>query len=267
MDIRKRNNVNELGKTGPVILYAHGFGCSQEMWNRITPAFMDTHQQILFDYVGSGQSELSAFDPVRYSDLRGYAQDVIEVCDALGLKSGVTFVGHSVSGIIGVLASIARPDLFNKLVLVGPTPCFLNHPPDYMGGFERSDLEGLLSLMDQNYIGWAEYLVPMIAGEPLDNPVSKKFSDSFCSTDPDTFRVFAQATFFADNRADLCHVTIPSLILQNSEDALVPLAVGDYLHEQLTGSTLEILDAVGHSAHMSNPDLVINSMRRYLHTP
>jgi sigma-B regulation protein RsbQ len=147
-----------------VILFAHGFGCSQSMWSGITPAFADTHRQVLFDYVGSGQSQLSAFNAARYSSLDGYAQDVLDVCDAQGLQSGVTFVGHSVSCSIGLLASIARPHLFDRLILVGPTPCFLNDLPDYAGGFERADLEGLLALMDQNYIGWANYLAPVVAG-------------------------------------------------------------------------------------------------------
>lgn len=261
--IIQRNAVQVLGQTGPVILYAHGFGCSQHMWSRVTPAFAQSHRQVLFDYVGSGQSDRSAFDPKRYSSLAGYAQDVLEVCDALGLQRGVTFVGHSVSASSGLLASIERPELFERLVLVGPNPCFVNHPPDYLGGFERSDLEGLLSLMDQNYIGWANYLAPVVAGPGGGDAVAHELSESFCSTDPAVARVFAQTTFFADNRADLTRVQRPCLILQHRDDALAPLAVGDYLHQHLAGSTLEILEAAGHCAHMSHPHLVIDAMQRY----
>ncbi|MBK9392475.1 MAG: alpha/beta hydrolase [Uliginosibacterium sp.] len=267
MNILTRNNVHIEGESGPVMLYAHGFGCNQNMWSRVTPAFANTHRQVLFDYVGSGKSDLSAFDPLRYASLDGYAQDVIEVCEALNLRRGVTFIGHSVSSSIGLLASIARPELFERLVLIAPSPCFMNMPPDYAGGFERQDLEDLVSLMDQNYIGWANYLAPVVAGGADAATVSSELSDSFCSTDPVVARVFAQATFFADNRADLPKVSRPSLILQHRVDALAPLAVGDYLHANLKGSTLEVLDVVGHCAHMSRPDLVVSAIQRYLHSP
>lgn len=268
MNILQRNRVNTLGTQGPVILYAHGFGCHQGMWSRITPAFLETHRQVLMDYAGSGPASHSApFDPVRYSRLDGYAQDLLEVCDALGLESGVTFVGHSVSCSIGMLAQIARPALFDRMVMIGPTPCFLNHPPDYMGGFERADLEGLLELMDQNYMGWASYLAPVVAGESGASEAAPELEQSFCSTDPNTARIFARATFFADNRADLPKVRCPSLILQHAQDSLAPRSVGEYLHRHLAGSELEILDVVGHCAHMSNPDLVIKAMRRYLGPP
>eukprot|EP01034_Spumella_vulgaris_P036746 gene36746-45329_t len=159
--VLKRNNVKVLGDEGPVLMYAHGFGCNQDMWSLITPAFRATHRQVLFDYVGSGGTDRTAFARMRYADLRGYALDVLEVCDALGLSEGVTFVGHSVSCSIGMLASIERPSLFDRLILLGPSPCFLNDPPGYAGGFERDDLEGLLALMDQNYMGWANYPAPL----------------------------------------------------------------------------------------------------------
>lgn len=264
MGILQRNHVQVLAGpvTAPVLVYAHGFGCSQAMWSGITPAFGATHTQVLFDYVGSGQSDLAAFRVERYSHLQGFVQDLLDVCDALGLQRGVHFVGHSVSASIGLLASIARPELFERMVLIGPSPCFLNHPPDYPGGFERADLEELLALMDQNYIGWANYLAPVVAG--ADESVSGVLSDSFCSTDPLVARTFAQATFFADNRADLDKVRCPALILQHRTDALAPLAVGQYLHQHLVGSTLHILEVTGHCAHMSNPALVVAAMQAYL---
>nr|WP_315209287.1 alpha/beta hydrolase [uncultured Albidiferax sp.] len=267
MDILRRNNVHVLGSSGPVLLYAHGFGCQQTMWSRITPAFAEGYRQVLFDYVGSGKSDLAAFDSQRYSSLQGYAQDLLEVCDALGLHSGVTFIGHSVSCSIGLLASIARPGLFDRLVLLGPSPCFLNDPPDYQGGFEREDLQGLLELMDQNYIGWAQYLAPMVSGQAAGAPANEptaELTDSFCSTDPVVARVFAQTTFFADNRADLPKVTRPCLVLQHRVDALAPLAVGDYMHRHLQGSSLQILDITGHCGHMSHPAEVVAAIRNYL---
>lgn len=263
MNILKRNNVHILGDDGPVLLYAHGFGCNQTMWNKITPAFESTHKQVLFDYVGSGQSDLASFKPERYATLQGYAQDILDICDALNLCSGVTFVGHSVSSSIGLLASIARPELFERLVLLGPSPCFINDLPDYTGGFEREDLEGLLALMEQNYIGWANYLAPVVSGVPGESALTGELSASFCSTDPIVAKAFAQATFFADNRADLRKVTRPCLILQHQIDALAPLAVGNFIHREIKGSTLQVLEATGHCAHMSHPSLVINAMKSY----
>ena len=267
MNALERNNARVLGDRGPVLLYAHGFGCNQDMWNLVTPAFTSTHRQVLFDYVGSGKSDRAAFDSKRYADLRGYARDVIEVCDALGLEKGVTFVGHSVSCSIGILASIERPGLFDRLVLLGPSPCFLNFPPDYLGGFERDDLEGLLTLMDQNYMGWAQYLAPVVAGAAGAGAATSTLVDSFCSTDPTVAKVFARATFFADNRSDLPKVSRPCLILQHRKDNLAPLGVGEYLHAHLQGSTLHVLDVEGHCAHLSNPTLVIDAMRGYLAQP
>ncbi|CAM8634700.1 MhpC Predicted hydrolases or acyltransferases (alpha/beta hydrolase superfamily) [Comamonadaceae bacterium] len=267
MNVLKRNNVHVTGEGDKVLLYAHGFGCNQHMWSQVVPAFAEGYRQVLFDYVGSGQSDITAFDHRRYSTLNGYAQDVLEVCDALGLTSGVTYVGHSVSSSIGMLASIARPGLFDRMVMVGPSPCFLNQPPDYIGGFERTDLEGLLALMDQNYLGWADYLTPVVSGEQGGGPVASSLSESFCSTDPVIARIFAEATFYADNRADLPHVNCPSLILQHRYDALAPVEVGEYLHQHLRNSTLQVLDVVGHCSHMSHSHLVVDAMKAYLALP
>ena len=267
MDVIQRNHVQQKpheNQAAPVLLYAHGFGCNQEMWGHLTPEFTASHRQVLFGYVGSGQSDAHAFDPNRYGSLQGYVQDLIDVCDALPLEREIIFVGHSVSCSIGILASIQRPKLFSHMILVGPSPCFLNAPPDYKGGFERADLEGLLELMDQNYIGWAQYFAPVVAGTTLTQPLATKLSNSFCSTDPVMARLFAEVTFFSDIRDQLQHCKTPCLILQHRNDALAPLIVGDYLHQHLTGSTLEILEVSGHCAHMSHPDLVADSMRKYL---
>lgn len=270
MDIAQRNNVRVQGDSGPVLLYAHGFGCSQEMWSRVMPAFRATHQQVGFDYVGSGRSDLACFDVDRYSHLGGYVQDVLEVCDALGLREGVTFVGHSVSCSVGILASIARPELFERLILLGPSPCALNKPPDYFGGFEPDDLNDLLEMMQHNYIGWAQYLAPLVAGIGEDsgiNSVAGELTDSFCSTDPVAARAFAQTTFLGDVRADLPRVTHPSLILQHRNDVLAPLSVGQYMQAHMPGSQLKVLDVDGHCAHLSHSKLVIAAMCDYLGMP
>jgi len=263
-DVLRRNNVKVVGDSDRVMLFAHGFGCNQSMWDRVAPAFSDSYKQVMFDYVGSGQSDIRAFDPIRYSSLAGYVQDLLDVCDTLGLQSGVTFVGHSVSCNVGILASIARPDLFERLILVGPNPCFLNDPPDYFGGFERSDLEDLLDLMEQNYIGWANYLAPVISAESESGALTAELTDSFCSTDPLTAKVFARTTFFSDNRADLPKVSRPCLVIQHYEDTLAPVCVGEYVHRHIKGSTLKILDVQGHCAHMSAPELVIDAIREYI---
>ena len=264
LNVLARNNVNVHSEDGPVMLYAHGFGCNQNMWDRVTPAFTATHKQVLFDYVGCGKSDPSAFSAEKYASLNGYAQDVLDVCDALGLTSGVTFVGHSVSCSVGMLAAIARPALFSSMVLLGPNPCFINHPPDYVGGFEKQDLEGLLDLMDQNYIGWANYLAPVVSAQDASGPVTVELSDSFCTTDPVIAKVFARTTFFADNRSDLPKVRVPSLILQHRNDTLAPVQVGEYVHAHLVGSTLQVLEVQGHCAHMSAPSLVADAMRAFL---
>lgn len=267
MDAILRNNVQEVSyvnRNAPVLIYGHGFGCNQEMWHLITPEFSSTHRQILFDYVGSGNSDAQAFDPVRYSSLLGYAQDLIEVCEALDLYENVIFVGHSVSCSIGILASIQRPKLFSKMILVGPSPCFLNVPPHYRGGFERVDLEGLLELMDQNYIGWAQYFAPVVMGSDSAKSLTSQLTESFCTTDPIMARKFAEATFFSDIREDLKSCPTPSLLLQHQRDSLVPLFVGEYMNEHLNESFLEILDVTGHCAHMSHPKLVASVMHKYL---
>ncbi len=262
----QRNNVHVSGRGTQPMLFAHGFGCDQNMWRFVTPAFEDDYRIVLFDYVGSGKSDLSAYDAKRYSTLEGYAQDVLDVCHALDL-SDIIFVGHSVSSMVGVLAANREPELFSRLVLIGPTPRYINEAPDYFGGFERSDIEGLLETMEKNYIGWANFIAPAIMKNPERPELSSELEASFCSTDPVIAKRFAEATFFADNRADLAAVTVPSLIMQCSNDMIAPNGVGDYLSRELPGSTLRTLAATGHCPHMSHPDETIAVMREYLGTP
>lgn len=262
-DILIRNNVQVIGQGTRPMLFAHGFGCDQHMWRFLTPYFEDDYSVILFDYVGSGQSTLSAYDPQRYADLKGYAQDVLDVCAALELDE-VLFVGHSVSCVIGILAALREPERFARLLLVGPSPCYVNDPPDYMGGFEQADLEGLLEMMDKNYIGWANFLAPVVMKNDDRPDLTRELAESFCSTDPEITRQFAQVTFFSDNRDDLPHVTVPSLVLQCTEDTIAPDAVGAYVHEHLPGSTLVRMKATGHCPHMSHPEETAEAIKAYL---
>ena len=217
----KRNNVNVIGAGEKVMLFAHRFGCDQNSWKFIIDAFIEEYKLVLFDYVGSGRSDLTEYDSVKYGSLGGYAQDVIEICDELELKN-IIFVGHSVSGMIGLLAAKKRPELFEKLILIGPSPRYLNDK-DYKGGFEKSDLEALFEFMDNNYLGWSSALAPAIIGNPDRPELGEFLTNSFCSTDPNIARDFAKVTFFADNRADLKDVSIQSLTLQCSDDIIAPL--------------------------------------------
>ena len=261
--VLSRNNVKVFGSGTQPMLFAHGFGCDQNMWRFVTPAFADDYRVVLFDYVGSGKSDLAAYDQERYSTLDGYARDVLDVCHALDLHE-VIFVGHSVSSMVGVLAANREPELFERLILIGPSPRYINEAPDYVGGFERSDIEGLLETMEKNYIGWANFLAPAIMKNPEHPELSGELAASFCSTDPVIARRFAEATFFADNRADLAGVTVPSLIMQCSDDMIAPSSVGEYLSHALPGSTLRVLRATGHCPHMSHPEETIAVMREYL---
>lgn len=262
-NILVRNNVRVFGKGTQPMLFAHGFGCDQNMWRFVTPAFEEDYRIILFDYVGSGKSDLRSYSAERYGGLDGYAQDVLDICSVLKLTD-VIFVGHSVSGVVGMLASIREPERFERLILIGPSPCYINDPPAYVGGFERADITGLLDVMEKNYIGWANFLAPVVMKNHERPELTSELEESFCSTDPKIARRFAEATFFSDNRSDLPKVTIPSLIMQCSDDAIAPLDVGDYLHHHLSRSTLRIMEATGHCPHMSHPDETIRIMKEYL---
>jgi sigma-B regulation protein RsbQ len=258
----RRNNVRVRGTDGQVMIFAHGYGCDQNMWRFITPALESDYRLVLFDHVGAGHSDLSAYHPTRYGSLHGYASDVLEICRELSLKDAI-FVGHSVSAMIGVLAAIAEPSLFTKLILIGPSPCYVNDG-DYVGGFNRGDIEGLLETLDSNYLGWSSSMAPAIMGN-LDRPeLGEELTNSFCRTDPEIARHFARVTFLSDNRTDLPKLKTPSLILQCSQDLIAPEAVGQYLHRALASSTLRVLKATGHCPHLSAPEETLSAMRAYL---
>ena len=250
--ILHRNHVKIIGHGSQPMLLAHGFGCDQHMWRYITPAFEESYRLVLFDYVGSGQSDQTAYDPQRYNQLSGYAQDVLEICQALDLTN-VVFVGHSVSSIIGILAAIEQPQRFKQLILIGPSPRYLNEKPGYIGGFEPDDIEELLGLMDQNYLRWA-------------NTLAQELTQSFCSTDATVMKQFARVTLLADNRADLAKLRVPALILQCDQDSIAPRSVGEYVHQHLANSTLWYMKATGHCPHLSAPAETIALMQAYLST-
>jgi sigma-B regulation protein RsbQ len=261
-DVLRRNNVRVTGEGQPPMLFAHGFGCDQNMWRLVAPAFEGAHQVVLFDHVGAGQSDASAYDRKKYATLDGYATDVLEICRELEL-SDVIFVGHSVSAMIGVLAARREPDRFKALVLVGPSPRYVDDG-DYVGGFSRQDIEGLLNSLDSNYLGWSSSMAPVIMGNAERPELGQELTNSFCRTDPEIASHFARVTFFSDNRQDLAFVRAPSLILQCSEDVIAPHAVGEYLHRHLPGSELVVMAATGHCPNLSAPDETVGAMKRFI---
>ncbi|MCG2582984.1 alpha/beta fold hydrolase [Massilia sp. TS11] len=257
-----RNNVQSLGQGTQPIMFAHGLGCDQHMWRLVTPAFEDDHRIVLFDHVGAGASDTDAYDAAQYATLERYAEDVLEIIDAMGLQQTV-FVGHSVSAMIGILAAIKRPAAFSKLILVGPSPCYINDG-DYFGGFNRSDIDALLDFMDENYVAWSRAMAPTIMGNGDRPDLAEELADSFCRTDPTIAKQFARLTFMSDNRADLGKLQVPALILQCSQDPIAPVAVGRYMHSQLAGSSFVQLRAAGHCPHVSAPDETAAAIRAFL---
>ena len=257
-------NVTESGNPdGRVMVFAHGFGCDQNMWRHVAPQFEDRYRVILFDYVGAGRAR-APYDPERYATLDGYADDVLRICRDLDLTD-VVFVGHSVSSMIGVLAEREEPDRFAALVMVGPSPRYIDDG-DYHGGFGREDIEGLLDSLASNYLGWSAAMAPVIMGNPEDPELGEELRTSFCTVDPVVAEGFARATFLSDNRADLGAVRAPSLVLQCREDAIAPMAVGEYVADALPDGTLVVLDATGHCPHLSAPGAVVDAMNHFLKT-
>ena len=263
MNIIKRNNVKVSGTGSRVIVFAHGYGCDQAMWRKISPSFESDYKVVLFDYVGAGMSDLDAYYPERYSNLAGYAKDVVDVCEELDLHD-VILVGHSVSSMICLLAAREIPNRISKLVMICPSPRYLNDAPNYVGGFERADIEGLLDMISRNQPGWASYLAGVVAKNPDQPELAQELEASFCAMDPPIAKRFAEATFLADNRLDLNEFDKPCLLLQCQEDSVAPLVVGEYLHQHLQNSVLQQMKATGHCPHMSHPAETIALMKNYL---
>ena len=262
MSIFQRHNINILGTGAKTMLLAHGYGCDQIMWRFLTPALQDEYRLVLFDYVGAGKSVLTQYSREKYATLAGYADDVLEIIDAVG-GAPVIFVGHSVSSMIGVLAAIKNPQAFERLVLVGPSPCYLNHD-DYEGGFTKADINGLLQTLDENHLGWSRAMAPVIMKNSERPELANELAESFCRTDPEIAKHFARVTFLSDNRADLPFLTVPSLVLQCSEDSIAPPSVGEFVHRNLSGSRLVKMRATGHCPHLSAPAETIESIKDYL---
>jgi sigma-B regulation protein RsbQ len=262
VDVLHRNNVNVSGKGQQPMLFAHGFGCDQSMWRFITPAFQDDYKIVLFDHVGFGRSDLQAYSPGKYNSLQAYADDILEICQELDLKD-VIFVGHSVSAMIGVLAAAKEPDRFGKLVLIGPSPRYINEE-GYVGGFNAEDIDGLLDFLDSNYLGWSSTMAPVIMDNADRPELGQELTKSFCRTDPEIAKNFARLTFLSDNRADLTRINIPSLVLQCSEDVIAPTEVGEYVHQHLKGSKIIKMAATGHCPNLSHPEETIAAMKSFL---
>jgi sigma-B regulation protein RsbQ len=261
--VDERNNVSISGAGEQVMIFAHGFGCDQNMWRFITPEFLDDYKVVLFDYTGSGNSSVTEYDQKKYSTLEGYADDIIDICQVHDFKEAI-IVGHSVSATIALLASLKAPEHFSQLIHLTPSPSFINDPPEYMGSFEYDDLEELLDLMDKNYIGWAKYLAPVVIGGQASELLTGELTDSFCSTDPLIARNFAKATFLSDHRKSYPKSTLPSLIIQSKVDSLAAVDVGQYLHHITPNSDFVIIESTGHCPHMTHPSMTIQAIKSYL---
>ncbi|MEV5343894.1 alpha/beta hydrolase [Streptomyces sp. NPDC052676] len=263
MDIVRRNNVTVTGNPqGRAVVLAHGFGCDQNMWRLTVPALVRDYRVVLFDYVGSGRSDASAFSEDRYASLSGYARDVVEVCEALDLRDAV-FVGHSVSAMIGVLAADMAPERIGALVMVAPSPRYIDSD-GYRGGFSAEDIDELLESLEANYLGWSAAMAPLIMGNPERPELGDELKNSFCATDPDMARVFARTTFLSDSRDDLKSVCVPTLVLECTQDVIAPREVGAFVHQAIAGSTLVTLDATGHCPHLSAPEATNRAMTEFL---
>jgi len=263
VDVLARNNVRVSGQDdGRPMVFAHGFGCDQNMWRFVAPEFEADHRVVLFDHVGAGGSDLSAYDPERYGTLGGYADDVVQIAAALDLTDAI-FVGHSVSSMIGVLAAARAPERFGRLVLVGPSPRYIDDE-DYRGGFSRADIEELLDSMDANFLGWSTAMAPAIMGNSDRPELGEELTESFCRTDPEIAARFARVTFLSDNRGDLAAVETPTLVLQCSDDVIAPDAVGRYVHERIPDSVFVQLKATGHCPNLSAPRETVEAIRAFV---
>jgi sigma-B regulation protein RsbQ len=262
MDALARNNVHVTGSGKTALLFVHGFGCDQNMWRLLTPSFAERFTTITLDLVGSGKSDLAAYDRDRYDSLRGYADDLVEVIDQVGLGP-VVCVGHSVSGMIGMLAGIDAPDRFRSHVMIGPSPCYVNDG-DYIGGFSRADIDGLLETMESNYLGWSSNMAPAIMGSAEQPDLAVELTNSFCRTDPDIARHFARVTFLSDHRQDVPKLTAPTLVVQCHDDLIAPRSVGEFMEKALPNGTLRVIDNVGHCPHLSSPGACADAMNEFL---
>jgi sigma-B regulation protein RsbQ len=262
MSVLTRNNVHVSGAGPATMFFAHGFGCDQNMWRLLAPAYATRYRTVLFDLVGSGASDLSAYDPKKYASLQGYSDDIVEIVREVG-EGPALFVGHSVSAMIGLLADLAAPGLFAAHIMIGPSPSYINDG-DYVGGFSRRDIEGLLETLESNYLGWSSNMAPAIMGAPDQPQLGVELTNSFCRTDPDIAKQFARVTFLSDCRAEVPRLTTPTLIVQCHDDMIAPISVGEFLHRHLPHSTLSVVDNVGHCPHLSSPSACTRAIDAFL---
>jgi sigma-B regulation protein RsbQ len=261
----RRNDVRVSGvPDGQPIVFAHGFGCDQSMWRPVASRFEADYRVVTFDQVGFGGSDRTAWNEQRYSSLSAYAEDLVDILAELDLTD-VIFVGHSVAAMIGVLAAVTDSQRFARLILVGPSPRYVDDPAEpYIGGFSRPDIDDLLDTLDSNYIAWSEQMAPVIMGNPDRPMLGHELASSFCRVAPEVAKLFARATFLADNRGDLARVQTPTLILQCRNDPIAGDQVGEYVHRHIPGSTLTRLGATGHCPNLSAPHETADAIRQYL---
>jgi sigma-B regulation protein RsbQ len=258
-----RNNVNVVGPDDkPTIMLSHGFGCDQNLWRLVVPELLPSFRVVLFDHVGSGAADPAAWDAERYASLQGYADDILEILSEIDLRD-VTFVGHSVAAMMGVLAVATDPSRFAKLVLLTPSPCYIDDA-NYRGGFSRADIDELLESLESNYLGWSRAMAPVIMGVPERPELADELTDTFCRTDPECAQVFARATFLSDNRADLQQVSVPTLVIECEQDSIAPREVGDYVHRHIEGSRLVTLNTTGHCPHLSAPQATARAIGAFV---
>jgi sigma-B regulation protein RsbQ len=262
MSTQKRNNVTASGGGPATLVFAHGFGCDKNMWRKVAPHYAGRYRTVLFDLVGCGGSDLAAYDRNKYDTLQGYADDALEIIEEFA-QGPVIFVGHSVSSMIGLLANLKAPERFAAQVMIGPSPCYINDG-DYVGGFDRKDIDGLLETLESNYLGWSSNMAPAIMGAPEQPELAEELTNSFCRTDPQIAEHFARVTFLSDNRADLPRLKTPTLILQCSDDIIAPMAVGEYMQRTLPDATMVVVKNFGHCPHLSAPHASIDAIDTFL---
>jgi sigma-B regulation protein RsbQ len=263
MSVARRNNVKVSGDGPATMFFAHGFGCDQNMWRLLAPEYATRFRSVVFDLVGSGNSDLAAYDKRKYSSLEGYADDVVEIVQEFSGGQPVIFVGHSVSAMIGMLADLRSPTPFAAQIMIGPSPCYINDG-DYVGGFSRQDIDSLLETLEGNYLGWASNIAPAIMGAPGQPELGQELVNSFCRTDPEIAKQFARVTFLSDERAHLPELKTPTLIVQCNEDIIAPVSVGRYMHARLPVSMLAVIENVGHCPHLSSPSACTRAMDAFL---
>ena len=262
MTILDRHNIHVVGRGSTDMIFAHGFGCDQNMWRLVTPAFEEKYRVIVFDLMGSGRSDSSQYDRKRYDTLEGHGRDVLAIAHEVA-RGPVVFVGHSVSAMIGMLATILEPERFSAQVMIGPSPCYINDG-DYRGGFEREDIESLLDTLDSNYLGWASSMAPKIMGVPERPELGEELTNSFCRTDPEIAKHFARVTFSSDQRDDLAKSKVRTLVLQSSDDMIAPQFVGEYVAKTMPDARLRVIQNIGHCPHLSAPHAIVDGMREFL---